>query len=112
MTLGPGLLLLAAFERARGGLAAWVTTFGRVPLLYYVAHIFLIHALAVAVALVVLGDASWLFGTVPGATPAGWGFGLPIVYGVWLLVVVGLYPICRWFAQVRRRRGDWWLSYL
>jgi uncharacterized membrane protein len=112
MTLGPGLLLLAAFEGARGGLAAWVTTFGRVPLLYYVAHIFLIHALAVAVALAVLGDASWLFGTVPGATPAGWGFGLPVVYGVWLVVVVGLYPICRWFAHVKRTRGDWWLSYL
>ena len=112
MTLGPALLLLAAFEHASGRLAAWVTTFGRVPLLYYVAHIFLIHSLAVLVALVVISDASWLFGGAPGARPAGWGFGLPVIYGIWLAVVIGLYPICRWFAQVKRRRDDWWLSYL
>lgn len=112
MTLGPGLLLLAAFERARGPLAAWITTFGRVPLLYYVAHIFLIHALAVAVASVVVGDVTWLLGALPGARPAGWGFGLPVVYAVWLVVVMALYPLCRWFAEVKRKRNDWWLSYL
>ncbi len=112
MTLGPGLMLLAAFERARGTLATWITTFGRVPLLYYVAHIFLIHALAVVAAWVMLGDTSWLFGALPSNKPAGWGFGLPVVYAVWLLVVVTLYPMCRWFAHVKRRRDDWWLSYL
>jgi uncharacterized membrane protein len=112
MTLGPALLLLAAFERVSGRLAAWITTFGRVPLLYYVAHIFLIHAAAVVVAALLLGDASWLFGSMPGARPGGWGFSLPIVYGVWLMVVIGLYPVCRWFAQIKRQRNDWWLSYL
>jgi hypothetical protein len=112
MTLGPGLMLLASFERARGTLATWITTFGRVPLLYYVAHIFLIHALAVVAAWVMLGDTSWLFGALPSNKPAGWGFSLPVVYGVWLLVVVMLYPMCRWFAHVKRRRDDWWLSYL
>ena len=50
MTLGPALILLAAFEHARGRLAAVITTIGRVPFLYYVAHIFLIHALAVGFA--------------------------------------------------------------
>jgi hypothetical protein len=50
MTLGPALLLLAAFADARGQLANWIATFGRVPLLYYVAHLFLIHLLAVVYA--------------------------------------------------------------
>ena len=77
MTLGPGLMLLAAFERARGRLATWITTFGRVPMLYYVAHIFLIHALAVVTAWITLGDASWLIGALPSNKPAGWGFRLP-----------------------------------
>ena len=112
MTLGPGLLLLAAFEDARGRLATWITTFGRVPLFYYVTHIFLIHAIAIMVASVLRGDASWLFGAPTANKPTVWGFGLPIVYAVWLLTVVGLYPICRWFAGVKRRRNDWWLSYL
>ena len=52
MTLGPGLLLLAAFETARGRVVDTVVTFGRVPFAYYIAHIYLIHALAVALCLV------------------------------------------------------------
>jgi uncharacterized membrane protein len=112
MTLGPGLLLLAAFETARGRFAEMVITYGRVPFLYYVAHIFLIHALAVAMAWMVLGDASWLFGGVPGGRPANYGLGLPGVYLVWLVVVVALYPLCRWFARIKQRRSEWWLSYL
>ena len=31
---------------------------------------------------------------------------------IWIGVVVLLYPLCRWFAGVKRRRADWWLSYL
>jgi hypothetical protein len=31
---------------------------------------------------------------------------------VWLLVLVLLYPVCRWFAKVKSTRRDWWLSYL
>ncbi len=112
MTLGPGLMLLGLFEHARGRLASWITTFGRVPMFYYVAHIFLIHALAVAYAWMAFGDASFLFGGLPSDKPAGYGLALPWVYGVWLVVVVTLYPLCRWFADVKRRRSDWWLSYL
>jgi len=112
MTLGPGLMLLGVFEHARGRLASWITTFGRVPMLYYVAHIFLIHALAVAYAWMVYGDASFLFGGLPSDKPAGYGLALPWIYGVWLVVVLALYPLCRWFADVKRRRSDWWLSYL
>ena len=57
------------------------------------------------------GDASWLFGGLQ-TKPPGYGFGLPVVYGVWLMVIVVLYPLCHWFAGVKQRRRDWWLSYL
>lgn len=112
MTLGPALMLLAVFEGARGDLARRITTFGRVPLLYYVAHIFLIHAFAVVVAALTLGDAAWLFGSLPDAKPPGFGFALPGVYVAWLVVVAALYPLCRWFAQLKRGRSEWWWSYL
>jgi hypothetical protein len=23
-----------------------------------------------------------------------------------------MFPLCRWYAGVKRRRTDWWLSYL
>ena len=44
--------------------------------------------------------------------PVQWGFGLPVVYLIWLIVVASLYLPCRWFAGVKSRRRDWWLSYL
>jgi len=27
-------------------------------------------------------------------------------------VVSSLYPVCAWFAAMKQRRRDWWLSYL
>jgi hypothetical protein len=50
-------------------------------------------------------------GQYPFTAPPGWGYSLAVVYLVWIVVVVGLYPLCRWFAAVRQRRSDWWLSY-
>jgi uncharacterized membrane protein len=112
MTIGPAMLLLAAVEQARGTLAQWITTFGHVPFFYYVIHIVVIHALAVMFAWVSGAETSWLFGPFPADKPSGYGVGLPAVYCVWLAVVVALYPVCKWFAGIKQRRSDWWLSYL
>jgi uncharacterized membrane protein len=113
MTLGPMLMLLAAFERAHGRVAdSIITTIGRVPLLYYVVHLYLIHSLAVLYASVTVGDSAWLFAGAPLRKPAGYGLPLAGLYVVWLLVVVSLYPVCRWFADLKQRRREWWWSYL
>jgi uncharacterized membrane protein len=112
MTLGPALLLLAAFEGARGIVVDWITTFGRVPFFYYVVHIFLIHALAIVFASATIGEAPWLLGAFPPQKPAAYGLGLAGIYTVWVLVVISLYPVCRWFADIKRRRTEWWWSYL
>jgi hypothetical protein len=59
------------------------------------------------------GDVAWLFGGLPfEAKSEGYGLGLPGVYLVWMIVVALLYLPCRWFAEVKRRRSDGWLSYL
>lgn len=111
MTIGPALVALAAFRRARGPLAGVFVTFGRVPFLFYVAHIYLVHALAVAA-----GAAQ---GYPPGAMmnvfirlPDGYGFGLPVIYAVWVGTVALLYPVCRRYAELKGRNRAWWLSYL
>jgi uncharacterized membrane protein len=112
MTLGPALMLVAAFERVRGPVTDWIATFGRVPFFYYVAHIFLLHALAILYAWVTIGQIGWLFGPLAGHKPTAYGLPLVGIYAVWLVVVVALYPLCRWFAELKRRRTEWWWSYL
>jgi hypothetical protein len=91
-------------------MADWITTFGRVPFFYYVAHIFLLHVLAILYAWTVVGDFTVLIGSTQ--KPPGYGLGLAGIYAVWLGVVVALYPVCRWFAGIKRRRTEWWWSYL
>lgn len=48
----------------------------------------------------------------PITQPPGWPLPLPAVWLIWMSIPVMLYPLCRWFAGVRQRRTDWWLSYL
>ena len=113
MTLGPAIFLLPFLERWRGWLADALIVFGRVPLFYYVLHILLAHGLAVVTAILLGYDPSFMFGnSPPWEWPEGFGFSLPVVYAIWAGIVVGLYPLCRWFAAVKRRSRSPWLSYL
>ena len=112
-TMGINLLLLAAFERARGPVAEFFLTYGRVPLFVYVLHIYLIHALQIGVGIAIgrpVADFIKVFENP--AKQQGWGFDLPVVYLVWLGVVLALFPLARWFGKVKRTRREWWLSYL
>jgi len=111
MTLGPILLLLAAAEKLRGPLASALTVFGRVPFFFYVLHLYLIHAAALALGI-------WTgIGVEPLLTdwprfPRSFGIPLAGVYLAWLLVLAALYPACSWFARLKATRRDWWLGYL
>ena len=86
-------------------------TLGRAPLAFYIAHIYLIHALAVGLG-VAQGFAAEQFLTPYRFFPKGFGVELPVVYLIWVAVVVMLYPLCRWVATLKARRQDWWLSYV
>ncbi len=111
MTLGPALISLALFERVRGRLAGFFVVYGRVPFLFYIAHLYLIHALVLVVA-GARGDDLRGYLTVWRFLPDSWGYGLVVTYLIWALVVISLYPLCRWFAGVKARRQEAWLSYL
>jgi uncharacterized membrane protein len=113
MTIGPGLILLALFQSARSWLARVIIEIGRVPFLFYIAHIALLHAMAIVVAELMVGDIGWLFRHMPVFNkPDGYGLSLPGVYALWLVALALLYPMCRWFGALKQRRKDWWLSYL
>jgi uncharacterized membrane protein len=111
MTLGPALLLLAAAEKLRGPVAAALAVLGRVPFFFYVLHIYLIHAAALALGLWTGFGVEPFLKAWPGF-PESFGVPLAGVYLAWILVLLALYPACRWFARVKATRRDWWLSYL
>jgi uncharacterized membrane protein len=116
MTLGPTIAILPLLEQARGRVPRWLAVYGRVPLFYYLLHIPLIHAVAVVISLVRSPSATrWLFTNHPmnpGPAPEGYRWSLGLLYLVTGGVVVALYFPCRWFAEVKARRKDGWLSYL
>ncbi|HEY6805521.1 MAG TPA: heparan-alpha-glucosaminide N-acetyltransferase domain-containing protein [Pyrinomonadaceae bacterium] len=118
MTLGPALIVLALFESGNGnsasGIRRFFVTFGRVPLFFYLLQWPLAHTIAIILHYSFGKPVWWLF-----KTPIDWqnigpdmGFNLAVVYASWITGVLLLYPLCKWFAGVKQRRRDWWLSYL
>lgn len=111
MTLGPGFLLLARWDRGIPNLLRPLVVFGRVPFFYYILHIPLIHGLAQIYYHARFGRGDFSVDN-PANSPAEAGFGLPVVYLVWAGVILTLYPLCRWFADYKRQHRDQvWLSY-
>jgi uncharacterized membrane protein len=117
MTLGPALIFLGVVDRRTPGALRLALVIGKVPLFFYLLHFALIHLLAVITCSVRFGSAHWMFESpdlahYPFSPPPGWGSSLPVVYLVWAFVVVAMYPLCRWFAALKARRSEAWLSYL
>ena len=116
MTLGPAAVFLWAMDRGTPRILRPALVMGKVPLFYFLLHFVLIHLLAVAICYARYGSAHWMFESpdlahYPFTAPPGWGYSLPVVYLAWALVVAATYPLCSWFAALKQRRGNWWLSY-
>ncbi len=116
LTLGAAILALAWFEgQGKNLLSNIFITFGRVPLIFYLGQWFTAHGLAIVVSYLAGKPTAWLFMTLleqPRPNPGNLGFRLWVVYLFWFIGLLLLYPLCRWFAEVKRQRKDWWLSYL
>jgi uncharacterized membrane protein len=116
MTIGPGIAALAWFEALnRGLIGRFFVTFGRVPFFFYLLQWFTAHTIAIILHAVFGKPVRWLFQTPFDwftHPPTGNGFSLIVVYLAWIAGVLLLFPLCKWFAGVKARRRDWWLSYL
>jgi len=111
MTLGPAAIASAYVDRLYSPAKRVLTTLGRAPLAFYVAHLYLVHTAAVLLGLA-QGFSARQFLTHYRFFPEGFGVGLAGVYLIWIAVVVILYPLCRKVADAKARRRDWWLSYV
>ncbi len=117
MTLSLTILLLGLLDGTTPRVLRPVLVFGRVPLFYFALHAALIHLIALAWCFMRYGQVHWMFESssvdqFPITPPPGWGLSLPYLYLIWILVVVALYPLCAWFARLKQRRSEAWLSYL
>jgi len=116
ITLGPAFVFLAFAENWQGAFHDKLVVIGRVPMFFYIVHLYVIH-LAALVAAVVTGfpASAMVIDIWVGMQSAlqGYGFSLGVVYLVWLAVVIGLYPLCNWYNTYKNNNRDkWWLSYL
>lgn len=117
MTLGPALLFLAFTDARTPRLLRPALVYGKVPLFYFVLHLPLIHLICVALSYARYGEIHGMFESptldkYPITRPPGWGVNLFVVYLLWAFVVIALYPLCRWYAQLKQRSANPWLSYL
>jgi uncharacterized membrane protein len=109
MTMGPALIFLALVERVRNRVSDILLTFGAVSLFFYIVHIYVIHLLAF-VALEIAGR-SWTEYIITAEawvsqTTADFGFDLWVVYLVWALVIVGMYPLCKWYRAYKKAHPE------
>jgi uncharacterized membrane protein len=117
MTLGPALLFLWSVDAHAPRLLRPALIIGKVPMFYYLLHFALIHVLAVIICYARYGHIHWMFESpdlahYPVTSPPGWGLTLPLVYLIWAFVVLAMYPLCRWYAALKQRSNNPWLSYL
>jgi len=116
MTLGPTIAFLPFADRMRGRVAAFLATFGQVPMFFYLLHIPTIHASALVVSLIREGHVNpWLFGNhpmEPPPLPPGYQWSLALLYLVFVCVIALLYFPCRWYARAKRERPARWMKYV
>ena len=114
ITLGPMLILLSLLENRflPAPITRFLITFGRVPLFFFLTHLYVIKLLATVAAAARQFLPAFL--AVPGVTASpGVSLDLPYVYLWFVVVMVVMYFPCRWFARVKaRHKNTWWLSYL
>lgn len=116
ITIGPSLILLTLFEKTHTTLSKAISVFGRVPFFYYILHFYILHTLCMILFLLrghTLAEGTNAIYNIPfHFLIPGEGYTLSIVYLIWILMVFGLYPLCKWFSERKAKSKHWMMSYL
>ncbi len=114
LTLGIMFLLLALFDGMNNWLTRRLVVYGKVPLFYYLLHWYMVK-LAMIIMFLIQGYAisDMPIGTLSFGRPAGAGVSLPLVYAVWLVIVIALYPLCVWYGRYNAEHPEvLWTRYV
>lgn len=117
VTIGIALISLVLLEKVENRFTRIMSIFGRTAFFYYILHLYLIHFFAtiyfyanghsVSESVANIQTNIWYF-----ITP-GEGFGLLEVYVIWIIVILVLFPLCKWYDRYKQAHKEkWWLSYL
>ena len=116
ITIGPSLLFLNLFERFDFSWLKPVITIGRVPMFWYIVHLYVIHFVAMIAAVLTgytFSDMILTKFVINEPNLKGYGFELWAVYLIWIGICLFLYLLSRKYDQYKRANRDkWWLSYL
>ena len=116
VTIGIAFLFLAFIEKFKNRMTDMFQIYGRTALFYYAIHWYVLHTVSLICFL--LRGHSMEEGTQFAQIPfrylvPGEGFNLPLVYIVWISVVIFMYPLCKWYDKYKANNKEkWWLSYL
>ena len=116
MTIGPALIILSVIEKYKNKVTDFFIVFGRVPLFYYFSHVLIIHSLAIILLFINNKDYSIMLNMTPFLPDQNqlmeYGYPLWVVYLVWFIVIIILYPLCYKYMNYKSNSKKWWLSYL
>lgn len=116
LTLGPVLIFLSWLEKVKTQTLRPFAIIGRVPLFYYLIHFYLLHTGALLLYMIrsgkSLSEIDFHFKAGFGGLPPGYGYSLLGAYIAWIIVVIILYPLCKWYNHYKSTHKHWWLSYL
>lgn len=107
------MLLLYLFEKQRWRIFKPLVLFGQVPLFFYIVHLWLIHITAILLALPKYGLKAIIMPFINSRLmPTNYGYDLPMIYNLWIIMIILLYPLCNWFMNYKKKHPSKWLKYL
>jgi uncharacterized membrane protein len=113
MTLGIAITTMPLLEKLNNSTGRFFSVYGRVPMFYYILHIYLVHSMALITGILVGAPLDIFIANGKLFDPnLVWGFSLGVVYLYWISTVLLLYYPCRWFMNVKMQHKKWWLSYI
>lgn len=113
LTQGVMFLLLYVAESLHNKFAKVTMVYGQVPLFYFLIHWYILHPLMFAIVFAQgYKYTDLVFGVSLGRPKGMSGVNLWFVYAIWILTLILLYPLCKWYGNYKKAHKEKkWLRY-